>query len=357
MIQFLRLTILVFLLTGCSSGHVANNSTQQPAYESPQLTSVQTATNDDESPTSNVTPPTEPNNDETIKNTLFTPDFKSISELMKLKKNQIIEKLGTDYTDGSGEGTEFGEGLFYEQYGLFITFGMFSKAGIIDTIYCRDNVDIKGAKLGMTFAEIQQVLGEGDLTNEPYISSSNFGLSYYLDNLAIWFGADEEDGVTSKLEITVSYYGSEDPVYPIYTQGFSDIEDIMSLNEEQVVAKFGSEYSLYYGNDGDTHLGEGLYYAQYGMVIIFDYDQQPAKVEYIFCQDNVDIKGAKMGMTFKEIQKILGKGELLDFSDMPWGIAYPPFYILTYEFGEFTVRFGADEKDGVTTELDIRRRY
>ena len=134
----------------------------------------------------------------------FVPDYEGIKEIMHLKKDEIYDRIGTDYkiVQAGAEGEV--EGYYYEQYGITLIFDDFQAPDYVEKIECTEKVDIKGARLGMTFAEIQKVLGEKDIKHltEPY---SYYALIYEFDNFKVWFGIGEEEGSTEVLEIRRNY--------------------------------------------------------------------------------------------------------------------------------------------------------
>lgn len=139
-----------------------------------------------------------------------------------------------------------------------------------------------------------------------------------------------------------------DSLSKTFIPNFENIKKIMGLNKEQVIDVLGDNYEIVPA--GAEGLKEGYYYEEYGVTIVFDYFPIPDIVGYIKCNEKVDIKGAKLGMSIPEIKAILGEGKIKEpFPDHL-------MYIITYEFEDIIVWFGgAGGKDGVPTALEIRR--
>lgn len=119
----------------------------------------------------------------------FTPDMTSIKEIMVLNKDQVINRLGNNYD----------EGYRYENYGMTLRF----EGSVISLIECNEKVNINGAKLGMTFNEIKNILGEGETRKLVAIEPNQpeYALIYVYDKIMVWFGSMDENGITSVLQI------------------------------------------------------------------------------------------------------------------------------------------------------------
>lgn len=129
----------------------------------------------------------------------FTPDMTGINEIMVLNKDQVIKRLGNNY-EVINAGTENAEeGYRYENYGMTIIF----EDSAISLIECDERVSINGAKLGMTFSEIQNILGEGETRKlvpiEP--DQPEYALFHIYNKIMVWFGSMDENGVTTALQI------------------------------------------------------------------------------------------------------------------------------------------------------------
>lgn len=153
----------------------------------------------------------------------FIPDITGIKEIMTLNKKQVFKRLGENYTIVNA-GAEHAEvGYRYENYGMTIIFGD-SKISLIE---CDEKVSINGAKLGITFSEIKNILGEGETRKLTPIEPEQpyYALFYTYSDIMIWFGAMEENGVATHLQIR-RYLG----------HSLKNTEDIIS--EESVPSDF-----------------------------------------------------------------------------------------------------------------------
>ena len=136
---------------------------------------------------------------------VFKSDFESIKEIMACKKDDVIKMLGKQYVIVKSADDDSEDRYYYEKYGVTVVFD----ESIKDTeesvvlVVCDNKVNVKGAKLGMTFSEIEGFLGVG--TKRELIKyqpdDASYAEYYLIDDLMIWFAADTEDGQTTKLEI------------------------------------------------------------------------------------------------------------------------------------------------------------
>lgn len=134
----------------------------------------------------------------------FESNFESIKEIMTLKKEDVIKKLGEQYKVEQSH--DYSQDRYnYEQYGIAVVFDKSNENTnkAVEKVVCDDKVNIKGAKLGMTLSEIEELLGEGtkrDLVKNPPDDPS-YAEYFLIDDLMIWFAGDTEDGPTTKLEV------------------------------------------------------------------------------------------------------------------------------------------------------------
>ncbi|MFC5703251.1 hypothetical protein ACFPVX_18335 [Cohnella faecalis] len=333
--KMLILLITAISLTGCFGGSGEEVQTAEP-----------TATSIDQSADSNVEDP-EPS----------ATNFDILKQIMGLNKQQVIEKLGKSYTKYVGSDSQPGQGIAYEQLGLRIVFD--EKMGRIETIYCNELIDIEGVKLGMEPSYFIDMLGGGaekmTTGRKPsYEVSFNFGPFF------VWIQAANKESPTTQLVIRRNHnYDESIASHAAFKSDLKHIQAIFNMDREPVIETLGMDYSLYYGNDGDTHLGIGINFEKYGLTLLFD--DSGDRVDGIYCDEGaayegvtkVDINGAKLGMTFAEIRKLLGEGEFIDRTTFSEG--YPPVYSLNYDFGNVTASFGVSDREGRTDELHIYR--
>ena len=124
----------------------------------------------------------------------FYPDLDHISGLFSLGRNEVLERLGGSYEIVPPRGERTEEAYHYFAYGMTIVFER-DFPDRIDWIACDETVDVNGARLGMTFAEILTYLPDSDIHDlrpnflEPYYPM--FSLTYRFENVIVWFGAME----------------------------------------------------------------------------------------------------------------------------------------------------------------------
>jgi len=116
-----------------------------------------------------------------------------------------------------------------------------------------------------------------------------------------------------------------------------DIFDSIGMTEEQVEQKYGAAYKkIYVSYNG---LMKGFFYSDMGFTIAFGND---GKVAYVYCSDKIDIKGARPGMDFSQIQKILGNAVIFqNWAENPVNSLYEIRYVLN---GRKVVFFSRQEE-------------
>ncbi len=140
------------------------------------------------------------------KKSSFTPNINNIKLIMSLKKDEVLELLGSEYTIYEGEYEWQDKGYCYERYGMTIYFDKYLEPEMIGYIECNNKVDINGATVGMTFKEISKILGKKEpIVLEQYEPTQpKYAICYVIDNFKVWFGAGE-DGITTDLQLRHNY--------------------------------------------------------------------------------------------------------------------------------------------------------
>lgn len=139
------------------------------------------------------------------------------------------------------------------------------------------------------------------------------------------------------------------PVGPSFVPNFENINALMSLSKEEVLDRLGKDYEIL--KAGAEHLDNAYNYKNYGMTLIFDESSKTNRINLIECNEKVDINGTKLGMNFKQIQNMLGEGEIRELEALE---PFQPNYSLLYEMEDCIIWFGADSKDSATSEFEIR---
>jgi len=349
--KMLILIISVLSLTGCFGGNDEEDQTVQPT-----ATSIDWPTDlpTDQPKESALPQSTDSYVEESEPSSI---NFDILKQIMGLNKEQVFEILGKTYTQYVGDDSQPGKGIAYEQLGLRIVFD--EKMGRIETIYCNELVDIEGVKLGMEPGYFIDMLGSG-AENITTGDKPSYEVSYNFGRFFVWFKATNEESPTTQLVIRRNHkYDESIASLAAFKSDLKHIQAIFNMDRESVIETLGMDYSLYNGNDGDTHLGTGINYDKYGLLLLFD--DSGDRFDWIYCDEGaayegitkVDINGATLGMTFAEIRKLLGEGEFIDWTTFSEG--YPPVYLLEYDFGDITVSFGVDDREGKTDELHIYR--
>lgn len=120
--------------------------------------------------------------------------------LFKLKKDDILIKLGNTYklVPAGAEGSY--DGYWYKELGITIAFDADDSIAFID---CDKNVNIDGARAGMNFRQIQEKLGKSEV-KETWIETPEnkaYEITYTKDNCTISFVSAEKDGTDCNLSL------------------------------------------------------------------------------------------------------------------------------------------------------------
>ncbi len=133
---------------------------------------------------------------------------------------------------------------------------------------------------------------------------------------------------------------SDDP----FTPDFDHLTKVMQLDREHIVQWLGKDYVKGESDPTGIFPRNGMYYEKYWISIVFN--AAADKPSTIFCNDKVDIRGAKQKMKFSEIENILGKGE--EVSPVDFGM-----YAEVYKFDPLGVSFGAYDRESLVIEVKI----
>ena len=118
----------------------------------------------------------------------------------KLKKDQVLQRLGNNYSIvyTGAEGSY--EGYHYPKIGITI---VFEDNETIRFIECDNKVNFNGAKAGMSFAKIQQKLGKREIQETWYETEDNkaYKIEYVYGDLIVEFLSFNKDGKDSVVTI------------------------------------------------------------------------------------------------------------------------------------------------------------
>lgn len=133
-----------------------------------------------------------------------------------------------------------------------------------------------------------------------------------------------------------------------FEPSFDNLNNIMDYSKEKALEYLGDNFEIVPA--GAEGLEEGYYFKQYGITLVFEY-YEPFNIEFIECNELININDARQGMTFKQITTLLGEGEAFQAQDGEYMGRYYVNYYLSNNF----IQFGAPEEDAKTDELIIRR--
>ncbi len=123
-------------------------------------------------------------------------------------KDELTTKHGSP--DSKKEHYLGGHELYYED--MNATFVFFGDEGVVNNIYLHPGAEFMGTKVGMTFDEIENILGEPvnrgfDEHAREYTMYYSLGDSTeYGGELEVWISTEEEDGPTDQFSLLWKKY-------------------------------------------------------------------------------------------------------------------------------------------------------
>jgi hypothetical protein len=123
----------------------------------------------------------------------FIPNLDNILQLIQMPFKKALDHLGNEYQI-VGAGSEHSEeGYYFEQYGVtLVAHYPDSLEGGIKIIECKNMSEISGVQIGMTFAEIQEILGEKIIYDCSQVDPYLYYLCYqYFEDIILWIGGVE----------------------------------------------------------------------------------------------------------------------------------------------------------------------
>lgn len=126
--------------------------------------------------------------------------YKDIEKYLYMTKDETLQELGKQYeiVETGAEGVN--TGYFYKMLGITITFNDNEEVAWID---CNDKVSINGAKAGMNFNQIQEILGKTSI-KESWVDTpenKSYEISFQMNKGIVFFRSYYEDGRESEVFI------------------------------------------------------------------------------------------------------------------------------------------------------------
>lgn len=128
-----------------------------------------------------------------------------IFSCMSLNKSEIIKKLGNDYEiiATGAEATE--SGYFYRNLEFVIVFDSDDDESLVNYIYplYERNIEINGAKNGMNFTQVQEILGKSPIFNTfvEIPEEKAYELKYIINGCTVEFFSRYKNGSDSSVTI------------------------------------------------------------------------------------------------------------------------------------------------------------
>lgn len=141
------------------------------------------------------------------------PDFYKdpVLKNLGLSKEKVIRKYGNPDKEGGMSESEYERDFFfYEKENVSFFFD--KEAGVVSNIEVYPGTNILGVVVGMTFNEIEKILGDPQEKGYNF-HDNNYTLSYFLGEktegmgeVEVWFSAEEEDGETEMAKVLWKKY-------------------------------------------------------------------------------------------------------------------------------------------------------
>ncbi len=134
---------------------------------------------------------------------------------------------------------------------------------------------------------------------------------------------------------------------PIYELDAEEVLNWFTMDQEGVLQLFGPEYETI-----QTGIEEGFtsyYYRTLGLSIIFT--PNGTSIYSIECDKNVRINEAHAGMTFTEIQELMGVTEVKCFNIPDY--QDEKYYFIEYQIGNTKYSFSSFDETGTDSKLEI----
>ncbi len=125
-----------------------------------------------------------------------TTVLKDIFDTIGMSAEEVEQKFGENYNTVYIDYDGYMEGFLYSDRGLTVSFG---ESGKVTHVYCTDKIEINGAKSGMNFSEIQEILGETSFiqTWAEIPINTAYKIEYNFNDRNVVFFSREKDGDNS----------------------------------------------------------------------------------------------------------------------------------------------------------------
>lgn len=122
-----------------------------------------------------------------------TAALKDIFNTIGMTGEQVEQKYGKGYKRISVNYDGYMEGFLYSDNGFTVAF---ENNGTVKHVYCTDKIDINGAKSGMDFSQIQEILGEASVIQtwvETPINTA-YKIEYSFNGRTVVFFSRQKEG-------------------------------------------------------------------------------------------------------------------------------------------------------------------
>jgi hypothetical protein len=122
-----------------------------------------------------------------------TAAIKEIFDTIGMTAEQVEQKFGKSYKKISVNYDGNMKGFLYSDKGFTVAF---ENNGTVKHVYCTDKIEINGAKSGMDFSQIQEILGEASVIQtwvETPINTA-YKIEYSLNERTVVFFSRQKEG-------------------------------------------------------------------------------------------------------------------------------------------------------------------
>ncbi len=242
---------------------------------------------------------------------------------------------------------------------------------------------LQGLQPEMRFADIQGVLGKGDMTGTWRGSPQDacYSLAYEQNGFTVEFLSGKADGAGWRMECWKARKGGKpvDPKpftsqYPelkadseVLKNGITlgDIYEVAGLNQYELMKRMGAPDEV--GAGGEDGHADCCTYKEAGLIT--EFYAQTARTFDEAAESGIDsitpedyealiLNGIKSAVDFDQIEECLGEGqrtedEAYQHGDLEEPEEPVPYYSLSYSFDTFELDFGSWEKDGTDWDMTI----